>query len=53
MQDFVSEDLFKAILADEEHHVDYLETQLELYEQVGEQNYIQINSESPLDSEGE
>ncbi|MBL4803946.1 MAG: bacterioferritin [Alphaproteobacteria bacterium] len=53
VQDFVSEDLFKAILADEEHHVDYLETQLELYEQVGEQNYIQINSESPLDSEGE
>ena len=50
--DFVSEDLFKEILHDEESHVDYLETQLELYGQIGEQNYIQLNSQSPLDSEG-
>lgn len=50
--DFVSEDLFKEILHDEEGHVDYLETQLELFEQIGEQNYIQLNSQSPLDSEG-
>ncbi len=50
--DFVSEDLFKEILHDEESHVDYLETQLELFEQIGEQNYIQLNSQSPLDSEG-
>jgi bacterioferritin len=52
VNDFVSEDLFKRILADEEGHVDYLETQLELFEQIGEQNYIQLNSESPLDAEG-
>lgn len=52
VHDYVSEDLFKKILADEEGHVDYLETQLELYAQIGEQNYIQLNSESPLDSEG-
>lgn len=51
VQDFVSEDLFKKILADEEGHVDYLETQLEMIEQMGEQNYIQLNSESPLDAE--
>lgn len=51
--DYVSEDLFKKILHDEEGHVDYLETQLELFKQIGEQNYIQLNSESPLDSEGE
>ena len=49
--DYVSEDLFKTILHDEEGHVDYLETQLELFEQIGQQNYIQINSESPLDSD--
>ncbi len=52
VNDFVSEDLFKTILHDEEGHVDYLETQLELYARIGEQNYIQLNSESPLDSEG-
>ncbi|MAF98450.1 MAG: bacterioferritin [Micavibrio sp.] len=51
--DYVSEDLFKEILRDEEGHVDYLETQLELFERIGEQNYIQLNSESPLDSETE
>lgn len=52
VQDFVSEDLFKRILHDEEGHVDYLETQLELIEQIGIERYIQLNSESPLDSEG-
>lgn len=52
VQDFVSEDLFKRILADEEGHVDYLETQLELIEQIGIERYIMLNSESPLDSEG-
>ncbi|MFK7840238.1 MAG: bacterioferritin [Bdellovibrionales bacterium] len=51
VQDFVTEDLFKKILTDEEGHVDYLETQLELIEQIGIENYIQLNSESPLDAE--
>lgn len=51
VNDFVSRDLFAKILADEEHHIDYLETQLELIKQMGIQNYIQLNSESPLDAE--
>lgn len=51
VQDYVSEDLFKRILTDEEGHVDYLETQLELVEQIGIEKYIMLNSESPLDSE--
>ncbi len=50
--DYVSRDLFASILTDEEGHVDYLETQLEMIKQMGEQNYIQLNSESPLDAEG-
>lgn len=50
--DYVSRDLFITILKDEEGHVDYLETQLELIEQIGIENYIQLNSESPLDAEG-
>ncbi len=39
--DYVSRELFEAILTDEEEHVDWLETQLELIEKTGIQNYIQ------------
>jgi len=51
VQDYVSRDLFVEILKDEEGHVDYLETQLEMVEQMGIEKYIQLNSESPLDAE--
>jgi len=50
VQDFVSRDLFMRILKDEEGHVDYLETQLQMIEDMGIENYIQINSQSPLDT---
>lgn len=53
VKDFVSRQLFIKILADEEGHQDYLETQLQMIENMGIENYIQLNSESPLDSEGE
>ena len=39
--DFVSRDLFQSILDNEEEHVDWLETQLELIGRVGVQNYQQ------------
>jgi bacterioferritin len=38
--DNASEDLFTKILVGEEEHADWLETQLELMRQVGEQNYL-------------
>ncbi len=49
--DFVSRDLFREILASEEHHVDWLETQLGLIEKVGVQRYMQtqINPDSMND----
>jgi bacterioferritin len=39
--DYVSRHLFREILANEEEHVDWLETQLELIDKMGLQNYIQ------------
>ncbi len=39
--DYVSRELFEHILESEEEHIDWLETQLGLIEQVGVQNYLQ------------
>lgn len=41
VEDFVTRELAVEILDSEEKHVDWLETQLELIERIGEQNYAQ------------
>lgn len=46
VRDYVSRDLFAAVLADEEKHIDYIETQFEMIARMGLQNYIQLNSEA-------
>lgn len=43
--DYVSRDLFVAVLTDEEGHIDHIETQLELIEQIGIEKYITLNSD--------
>jgi bacterioferritin len=47
VRDFVSRDLFADILDNEEKHIDILETQFELIERMGIQNYVQLNSQPP------
>lgn len=46
VQDFTSRELFRSILDSEEEHIDWLETQLTQIDQMGLQNYIQLQSSS-------
>lgn len=41
VKDVVSRDLFGKLINDEEEHIDWLESQLSLISQMGEQNYLQ------------
>ena len=49
VRDFVSRDLLLQILESEEDHVDKLETQFEMIERMGLENYIQLNSKAEED----
>ncbi|HLL58477.1 MAG TPA: bacterioferritin [Allosphingosinicella sp.] len=44
VRDYVSRDLFAAILENEEEHVDTLERQFDMIRNMGIQNYIQLQS---------
>ena len=41
VKDYVTRDLFEKLMSDEEHHIDFLETQLDLVAKLGVQLYSQ------------
>lgn len=50
-RDYVSMELFENLLKDEEGHIDFLESQLNLLNNVGEQLYGQLQAEATNDAE--
>src|SRR5689334_8458762 len=49
VRDYVTRDLARDILADEEKHIDFIETQFEMIARMGLQNYVQLQSEAAED----
>jgi bacterioferritin len=49
--DYVTMKVFEQLLIDEEGHIDFLETQLELLEKIGEERYGQLNAASADEAE--
>ncbi|MBV0891673.1 bacterioferritin [Paracoccus sp. Z118] len=46
VNDQVSKSLFDDLIEDEEGHIDFLETQLQLFDEIGGQNYGLLNAKS-------
>jgi bacterioferritin len=44
VHDYVTRDLARSILADEEKHIDFIETQFEMIARMGIENYVQLQS---------
>jgi len=51
VRDYVSRDLLRRILDNEEEHVDFLDTQFDLIRLIGIERYIQLNSAAAPDQE--
>ena len=45
VRDYVSREIFERILESEEEHVDFLETQFDMIERMGLENYVQLQSQ--------
>lgn len=52
IRDYVSRDLLRRILDNEEEHIDFLDRQFDLIKQIGIERYIQLNSGSAPEQDG-
>ena len=52
-EDYVSMQLFEDLLRDEESHIDFLETQLDLMDKIGVQNYGQLQADGADEADGD
>ena len=52
VRDFATGQIFEDILASEEEHVDFLETQFDMIARMGLENYVQLNSKPAGEGEG-
>lgn len=44
VRDYVTKDIFEGLMADEEGHIDFLETEIDLFDRLGEANYGELNA---------
>ncbi len=51
VSDYASKNLFEELIADEEGHIDYLETQIDLYDSLGDKHYQLLNASSADEAE--
>ena len=51
VRDYVSREIFERILESEEEHVDFLETQFDMIERMGLENYVQLQSKPAGDGD--
>jgi bacterioferritin len=51
-KDYVTMALFEELIKDEEGHIDFIETQLDLMDKIGKENYGQLQSEPANEAEG-
>jgi len=52
-EDYTTKELFEELLADEEGHIDYLESQLQLLDAIGVANYGQLQSDPANEAESD
>lgn len=50
--DYASMNLFEGLINDEQGHIDFLETQLGLHDEIGAANYGQLNAEPANEADG-